>query len=282
MNISQTLKYFRHQEKQAGELLLDAVCSGNTKNNHMHQLLICANPLYLVAVNTRARITWGTLLIRELFEFFKIKDSDNDPEGRVFFVTLADRSLITSAQPQKIDLEQFKRKLAARIRGLNYIGMIEPAYYYNAFDATGQKTPPSVSWHGHFLVWGISRRRLSRTIKKLNVKLAAVMPEFAAAHWKQAESGKFGQKICYLAKSPRKEYSVGRYTKLKENGEPHYRHNSRAIRPGTRVKLFHLLRHMYLDRLSMAGGRGVQILQQIKSAALRGYHCRYGWSKRRR
>ncbi len=280
MNLSETLKYFRRQEKQAGALLLEAVCRGNTKNNHMHQMLICANPLYLVAVNTRARINWGTLLIRELFGYFKIPDTDSDPEIPIFLVTLADKSLITSTQPQKIDIEQFKRKLAARMRGLNYVGMIEPAYYYNAFDATGQKTSPLVSWHGHFLVWGISRRRLSRTIKKLNVKLAAVMPEFAAAHWKQVESGKLGQKICYLAKSPRKEYSVGRYTKLKENGEPHYKHNSREIRPGTRVKLFHLLRHMYLDRLAMAGGDGVKILQRIKFGALRGY-VRHSWSKRR-
>jgi hypothetical protein len=275
MDLSKTLRDFRRQEKQAGELLLDAVCMGNTKNNHMHQMLISANSLYLVAVNTRARMNWGTLLIRELFEFFKIPDSDSDPEIPIFLVTLADKSLITSTQAQKIDIEQFKRKLAARMRGLNYIGMIEPAYYYNAFDATGQKTSPLVSWHGHFLVWGISRRRLSRTIKKLNVKLAAVMPEFAAAHWKQVESGKFGQKICYLAKSPRKEYSVGRYTKLKENGEPHYKHNSREIRPGTRVKLFRLMRSTYLDQLAMAGGKGVDILNRVKFAALKGYRRQY-------
>ena len=280
MNVSETLKVFHDQEKQAGELLLEVVCRGNKKRHHMHHMLISANSLYLSAVNTKARIKWGTLLIRELFGYFKIPDTDSDPEITIFLVTLADKSLITSTQPQKIDIEQFKRKLAARMRGLNYLGMIEPAYYYNAFDATGQKTSPLVSWHGHFLVWGISRRRLSRTIKKLNVKLAAVMPEFAAAHWKQVESGKFGQKICYLAKSPRKEYSVGRYTKLKENGEPHYKHNNREIRPGTRVKLFHLLRHMYLDRLAMAGGDGVKILQRIKFGALRGYG-RHGWSKRR-
>jgi hypothetical protein len=273
MNISETLRYFRRQEKQAGELLLDAVWKGNKKNHHM---LISANPLYLLAVNTRARIKWGTLLIWELFEFFKIKDSDSDPEGRVFFVTLADKSLITTVQPQKIDLKQFKRKLAARMCGLNYIGMIEPAYYYNAFDEHGQKTSPLVSWHGHFLVWGISRRQLSRAVKRVNGKLEAIMSDFAAAHWKQVESGKFGQKICYLAKSPRKEYSVGKYKDPKQNGEPHYKHNSRKMRPGTRVKLSHLLRYMYLDQLSMAGGQGVQILQRIKSAALRGYRCRGG------
>lgn len=275
MNLSETLKHFRRQEKQAGELLLDAVCRGNKKNSHTHQVLISGNPLYLLAVNTKARIKWGTLLIRELFDYFKIPITESDPKVGVFFVTLANKSLITSTQPQQIDLELFKRKLAARMRGLNYIGMIEPAFYYNAFDATEQKTTPLVSWHGHFLVWGISRRRLSRTIKKLNAKMEAIMPDFAAAHWKRVEISKFGQKICYLTKSPRKEYSVGKYTAPRENGAPHYKHNSREIRPGTRLKLFHLLRHMYLDKQTMAGGDGVKILQQTKSSALRGYrrHC---------
>ena len=271
MNVSESVKSLRDQEKQAGEALLDAVQRGNKKGRQSDQMLISGNSLYLPAVNTKARIKWGTLLIRELFEHFEIPNNESEPELRVFLVTLADKSMVTSAQPQTIDVELFRRKLAARMRGLNYIGMIEPAYYYNTFDENVQQTSPLVSWHGHFLVWAIKRKRLSRTIKRLNEKMEAVMPDFAAAHWKRVERGKFGKKICYLAKSPRKEYSVGKFNKPKENGDPHYKHNRRDIRPGTRVKLFHLMRYMYLDQLSMAGGQGVQILQRIKSAALRGY-----------
>jgi hypothetical protein len=178
-------------------------------------------------------------------------------------------------------MELFKRKLGGRLRGLNYIGMIEPAYYYNAFDSAGQKTPSLVSWHGHFLVWGISRKRLSRLINKLNCNLEAVMPDFAAAHWKQVERGKFGQKICYLAKSPCKEYSVGKYTEVGKDGEPHYKHNSREIRPGTRVKLFHLMEPLYLDQLTMAGGEGVEVLKRIKFCGLQNYRRRHGWRGRR-
>ncbi len=281
MNVSKTIKCFRDQEKQAGELLLDAVCRSNKKNTHMHRMLIRGNPLYLSAVNTKARIKWGTLLIRELFEFFNIPKTASEPQTPVFFVTLADSLLITTAESQKIDLELFKRKLAARLRGLDYIGMIEPAYYYNSFDTAGQKTPDLVSWHGHFLVWRINRKRLSRIVKKVNCKLKAVMPEFAAAHWKQVERGKFGQKICYLAKSPRKEYSVGEYKVCKQNGEPHYKHNRRDIRPGTRAKLFHLLRHLYLDQLAMAGGHGCELLRKIKYEVLRDYRARKGWNDRR-
>jgi hypothetical protein len=268
MNLKKTLKYFCRQEKQSGELLLDAVCRNKPKN---YDMLISANSLYLPAVNTKARIQWGTSLIRELFGFFQIPDLDSDPDIPVFLVTLADKSLITTAEPQKIDVELFKRKLGGRMRGLNYIGMIEPAFYYNAFDVIGQQTPPLVSWHGHFLVWSISRKPLSRIIKKLNCKLEAVMPDFAAAHWKRVERGKFGKKICYIAKSPCKEYSVGKYTELGTNSEPHCKHNRRDIRPGTRVKLFHLMRTMYLDQLTMAGGGGVDILKRIKSSGLQNY-----------
>ena len=278
MNLQKTLKYFRLQEKQSGQLLLDALWK-NKKTNY--DMLVSANSLYLPAVNTKARIKWGTSLIEKLFEFFNIPDTESDPEIPVFFVTLADKSLITTGQAQNIDVELFKRKLGAWMRGLNYTGMIEPGYYYNAFDEESEKTPPFVSWHGHFLVWGISRKRLSRIIKKLNCKLEAVMPNLAAAHWKLVERGKFGHKICYLGKSPCKEYSIGKYTEAGKDGEPRYKHNKRDIRPGTRVKLFHLMQSMYLDQLTMAGGEGVEILKRIKSSGLQNYRRRHGWRERR-
>jgi hypothetical protein len=278
MNIDETLAYFQSQERKAGDLLFDAVWKNDPENT---DILRADNAFYLPAVNAKARIKWGTLLIRELFEFFEIPDTESDPEIPIFFVTLADKSLVTSAQPQNIDAELFKRKLGARLRGFNYIGMIEPGYYYNAFDTMGHPTPPLVSWHGHFLVWGIGRKRLSRIIKKLNCKLEAVMPDFAAAHWKQVERGKFGQKICYIAKSPFKEYSVGKYIEPKENGEPGYKHNRRDIRPGTRAKLFHLMQSIYLDQLTMAGGDTVEILNRIKTSGLQNYRRRHGWRERR-
>jgi hypothetical protein len=278
MTLSKTLKHFRDQEKQSGQLLLDALWKDKKKN---YDMLVSANSLYLPAVNTKARIQWGTSLIEELFEFFKIPDTESDPEIPVFFVTLADNSLVTSVQPQAVDVELCKRKLGGRLRGLDHIGMIEPGYYYNAFDTIGRRTPPLVSWHGHFLVWGISRKLLARAIKKLSSKLEAVMPDFAAAHWKRIERNKLGKKICYLAKSPRKEYSVGRYTEAGKNGEPHYKHNKRHIRPGTRVKLFHLMQSMYLDQLTMAGGEGVKILKRMKSSGLQNYRRRHGWRERR-
>jgi len=278
MNIDETLAYFRRKERKAGDLLFDAVWKNDRENI---DLLRAEHAFYLPTVNAKARIKWGTLLIRELFAYFKVPENASDPEIPVFFVTLADKSLITTAEPQAIDIELFKRKLGGRLRGLNYIGMIEPAFYHNAFDIMSQQTPPLVSWHGHFLIWGIRRKRLSRIIRKLNSKLEAVMPDFAAAHWKQVERGKFGKKICYVAKSPCKEYSVGKYAEAGKEGEPRYKHNSREIRPGTRVKLFHLMEPLYFDQLTMAGGDGVEILNRMKFGGLQRYRRRHGWTERR-
>jgi hypothetical protein len=73
-----------------------------------------------------------------------------------------------------------------------------------------------VSWHGHFLVWGIAQEVLAKHVKKLNSRFKAIMPNFAAAHQKQIEYGQFGYKLWYLVKSPYKEYSVG---KLREPDE---------------------------------------------------------------
>jgi hypothetical protein len=79
-------------------------------------MLISANSLYLPAVNTKARIQWGALLIRELFAYFKVPKKASDPEIPIFLVTLAVKSLITTAEPQKIDIELFRRKLGGRLR----------------------------------------------------------------------------------------------------------------------------------------------------------------------
>lgn len=95
-----------------------------------------------------------------------------------------------------------------------------------------------------------------------------------------AQAG-FGKKICYVAKSPCKEYSIGKYSEAGKDGEPHYKHNKRDIRPGTRVKLFHLMESMYLDQLTIAGGEAVEILKRIKFGGLQHYRRRHGWRERR-
>jgi hypothetical protein len=66
----------------------------------------------------------------------------------------------------------------------------------------------------------------------------------------------------------------------REPGAVKFKHNSRQIRPGNRVKLFYLMRDMYLDNLAMAGGQGSELLQRIKYEALREYRTKNGDDRR--
>ena len=99
---------------------------------------------------------------------------------------------------------------------------------------------------------------------------------------KLIELGQFGYKLWYILKSPCKEYSIGKRRKPDERtGLAKFKQNSRQLRPGHRVALFNLMRGMYLDQLAVAGGKGRELLQQIKYEALREYRNKNGRDDRR-
>jgi hypothetical protein len=50
---------------------------------------------------------------------------------------------------------------------------------------------------------------------------------------------------------------------------------------GHRVKVFYLMRDIYLDQLAMADGEGCKLLQTIKCEAMREYRRKNGWHDRR-
>ena len=283
MNLIETLKLLRKKERKASSLLKQALSFKRYHQRHLNlDVLKPSDAFYLPAANASARIKWGRIFIREVFDFFAIPHNDIYPSEPVFLVTLSDKSLVTSAEPQKMDLQRMKRKLAGRLRGFNYLGMIEPAYYNSIYDDDGDIARAVASWHGHFLVWGIEQEVLAKHVKNLNGKFEAVMLNFAAAHQKQIEYGQFGYTLWYIVKSPCKEYSVGRRSKPgEETGKSNFKHNKRDIRLGARVKMFHLMKPLYLDQLAMAGGEGREPLYRIKTAALREYRERNGWEETR-
>jgi hypothetical protein len=211
-----------------------------------------------------------------------LSDDDDGPIEPVFLVTLAEKSGLTTEQAPHIHLPRIKRKFAAGMVGLSYIGMIEPGYYNNIYNQADEKRRNVISWHGHFLVWGVSRKQLNRHLRKIKPRFTPIMPGLCAVHKRKIPPDQFGYKLWYIAKSPRKEYSVGRRLNSDEStGNARFKQNSRNIRLGHRVRLFDLMRDMYLDQLAMAGGEGRQLLQQIKYDALRDYRRKNGWHDRR-
>ena len=228
MDLSQTLYLVSDKEKANGLLLESALSLKRHRQRTDQAILRRSEAFYLPAVNTKARIKWGRVFIQEIYKFFDIADDDDGPHEPVFLVTIADKSHLTTDQRQKKDLQRIKRKLGSGLQGLSYIGMIEPGYYNTIYDQAGEKQKNVVSWHGHFLVWGVSKKQLTRHLETIKPRFTPIMSNVCAVHKKEIEPDQFGYKLWYMVKSPCKEYAIGERRKPdKKTGAPSLKQNSR-------------------------------------------------------
>jgi hypothetical protein len=282
MTLSETLKLLRIKEKKSGSQLNFALSLKRYRKSADVNLLRGFDSFYLPAPNIKARIKWGAVFVQNIFNFFGIADDEHGPHEPLFLVTIADKSHVTTDQPQQIQLSRIKRKLGSGLKGLSYIGMIEPGYYNVIYDDLGNIQNNVISWHGHFLVWGVTEKQLAKHLAKTKPCFTPIMPGLCAVHKKIIPRDQFGYKLWYTLKSPCKEYSIGQRREFGHNtGTGKFKQNSRQLRPGHRVKLFQLMREMYLDQLAMAGSEGRELLRQIKYEALREYRTKNGRADRR-
>jgi hypothetical protein len=269
MTLHEILQLLRIKERESGYLLENALSLKRYREKSNIQILRPSEAFYLPAVNSKARVKWGRIFIQQIFNFFQIAADQHGPDDQVFLVTIADKSHVTTNKPQQFNLTRIKRKLGVGLNGLSYIGMIEPGYYNVIYDELGNKQKNIVSWHGHFLVWGASKKQLERHLERIRPRFSPIMPGLCAVHQKAIEPSQFGYKLWYIIKAPCKEYSIGKRRKADERtGFARFKQNSRQLRPGHRVALFNLMRRMYLDELSMAGGEGCELLRRIKYAGM--------------
>jgi hypothetical protein len=275
MTLDETLKLLITKEKKTGYLLQKSLSLKRYRQEPNINILQPSDAFYLPAVNSKARIKWGRIFIRQIFQLLQIPDDKCDPDEPVFLLTIADKSHLTTVQPQQINISGIKHKIAGALKGLSYIGMIEPGYYNAIYDEFGAQQKNVISWHGHFLVWGINQKDLVRHLARVKSRFTPIMRGLRAVHQKMIEPGQFGYKLWYMLKSPCKEYSIGkRRERAQKTGEQKFKQNSRTIRPGHRILLFQLMREMYLDDLAMAGREGRSLLRRIKYEAMREYRMK--------
>jgi hypothetical protein len=209
MTLSETLKLPRKNEKEIGLLLENALFLKRHRKKSNVNIMRSADAHYLPAVNSRARVKWGTIFIEEIFRLFDIANDQHGPHDPAFLVTIADKSHLTTDYQQKIQLSRIRRKIGAGLKGLSYIGMIEPGYYNGIYDELGTKRKNVVSWHGHFLVRGATEKQLAKHLKAIRPNFTPIIPGLCAVHTKRIPRDQFGYKLWYILKSPRKEYSIG-------------------------------------------------------------------------
>jgi hypothetical protein len=266
----------RQQELSTGSKLRSAIEEGRNlsplQRSHYRQL-VNADPRWLNAVSPKARVRWGEMICGELSDHFHLGPGQLAPDQPIFLVTLCDRRCCTSDQEKNIDIPRFIRILRRGLRGLSYLGMVEPAYYVNLAEGARIHGKRMVSWHVHLLAWGETRSAIKTRIASLNNKgiLLPMADGLAAAHQKRISKGQLASKVAYILKAPRKAYRLYRYEQITTDGEIIFRFRQKKddLRPGERLTLFRLMEDMYLDQLALAGGEGAEILRRLKRRVLR-------------
>jgi hypothetical protein len=235
--------------------------------------LVNGDPRWMSAVNPKARVRWGEMICEELSHHFHLDRNNPEPPIPIFLLTLCDRRCCTPHTATNINILRFMRILRRGLRGLSYLGMIEPAYYVNVCEGARIYGRRMVSWHLHLIAWGESKSEIRTRIERLNKDgiLLPIADGLAAAHQKRISTGYLASKLAYMLKAPRKAYRLFKYEHVTSDGEIVLRFKQKKddLRPGERLTLFRLTHDRYLDQLALAGGEGTGILRRIKRQVVR-------------
>jgi hypothetical protein len=276
---------FSHQERLSNKELQLAFEKSRKRHTITPQdldLLTSCSTLDLCSVNHFARIRWSKAFCKEFEDFLGLDDLNHFPDQPLFFVTLTDVSCTTDHDSPWINICDFKRKLQAGLRGLHYVGMVEPGLYVNVCPGTRWSNKKAVSWHLHAICWGENRRQIKKRFARLNRDgwYVSLLSSQRGADQKEIvdrrlpnnrESTFLADKLRYLLKSPKKAYRIYRTERMTPDGElvPCFRQRKSELRKGDRITLFHLMKGLHLDELAAAGGEGTDIMRRIKRSAVR-------------
>jgi hypothetical protein len=232
----------------------------------------------LLAVNRHSRVIWGKAVCEQLGKFFCSPDN-SDQNQPIYWVTLVDINCAVSVGATEVDIESIKKRLRSGLSGRHYLGTVEPAYYVNLQHGLFSE-PRCMFWHLHALVWGISRKALAALLRDLEAsgRYVPIAEGFKGAHAGEIKQGELSKVVGYMLKSPCWAYRLSRLEEKGPDGEfqtdidgqalTSYMQGKSKLRPGERITLFHTMKNLYLDKLSVAGGDGVNLLARAKRRAL--------------
>jgi hypothetical protein len=241
--------------------------------------LLKQNPrVWHLAVNRHARMRFSRAISEQIASRFCDGGNGYDHSEDIYLVTLADRSCVRSSisRLEENDLSGIKDKLRYGLRGFSYFGMVEPAFYVNHRAEPRFGKGRSISWHLHALVWGVSLKELRRRLKKMRLagRYVAVFDGQRPTHSKRIKQGTLPRTVAYILKSP----SLGYRVSVADRGRPHgitmcdqhgevlriFRQTKAVLRHAERIELFHVMKHLDLEALSIAGGEGRPLLDRVK------------------
>jgi hypothetical protein len=247
-----------------------------------HELPKFKHGLSLLAVNSFSRRIWGEAVSDVISDFLCDGGDGTAHNQEVYFVSLMDLGCARSVKDRLTDsdLAVIKQRLRYGLRGLSYIGAVEPAHYVNLQAGTRFNGIRCLFWHLHALVWGTSQKELKKRFRKLVKagRYASIADGLKATHSRRIKQGRLPAHVAYLVKSPSNAYRVSVRDRVDRRGQPvtdsdgvvlkQFKQGKAKLRHAEQITIFHAMKHLYLDQLTVAGREGVGLLKEAKRVAL--------------
>ena len=158
---------------------------------------------YLYANNTDARIQFAQVVTDHIGELVKAD------EDTVFSsITLTPNQFVLAEDAAaSFDPKRLQAWARQELRGLDFVGMVEPAFYTNVGDIMAG-VRRVVSWHVHVIGWGVAAPRLTEIMSGINDRYDALLPGVNVAEFDLIAKEDVIGKALYALKAPQSEYRV--------------------------------------------------------------------------
>jgi len=119
-----------------------------------------------LAVNACSRISVGRALCNEIAGKLCVNEYW-EHDRSIFFGTFIPSEGLVTNDTRGIDLCNMKQRLRADLRGLSYIGMLEPGLYVSLPLSDRVRVRQAISWHPHVPLWGQTLQQVAGLTRRL-------------------------------------------------------------------------------------------------------------------
>ncbi|WP_247997295.1 hypothetical protein [Brucella tritici] len=214
------------------------------------------------ATNCTARIEFARSAVRKLIAMWS-SDKENENVRDYAFLTLTPQF---SAFPLSVagtyDWSQLQSWANKKLKGLNFLGIVEAAFFSNK--SIGSKKEPTVSWHLHVIVWGAKREKLRSIVRQINAEETALIEDKKPAHFRMIKGRKdLACTTRYMLKSVQSDYRVFTRKGRKKDGTKDWDQKKGVIKPGNAIKMHCLFRGATIEDLCIFGGEGGRLFRLV-------------------
>ena len=175
---------------------------------------------YLYANNYEARILYAERLHREMTMLLGQLARDCP----ISFVTLTPEEFVLPEQDAaSVDVRALQRWTKRQFPRANLLGMVEAALFTNVGVGHRYRKGRSVSWHVHFLLWGMPHPEVEAIKNRINTEYESNLPGRPPAHFHAFSSGNALNRVWYMTKGILSAYHASPKTEHihPETGEVH-------------------------------------------------------------